>query len=70
LELGDGSGADGKSIPVRNSAIYHRLWSDRLGVTTLEYGIIAAFFCVSLVAIFSKFGSTVTSLFNSVETGI
>jgi Flp pilus assembly pilin Flp len=51
-------------------ADYQRLWSDRRGITALEYGIIAAFMCVGLLVIFATFGSTVTSLFNSVESGI
>ncbi len=63
-------GLDGKSFLVRMFADCQRLWSDRRGITALEYGIIAAFMCVGLVAIFAKFGSTVTSLFTSVETGI
>jgi Flp pilus assembly pilin Flp len=36
----------------------------------MEYGIIAAFFCVSLVVIFSSFGSTVTAMFQRVTNGI
>jgi Flp pilus assembly pilin Flp len=46
------------------------LWSDRRGVTALEYGIIAAFLCVGLVAVFANFGSTLTSLFVRVGSGL
>lgn len=47
-----------------------RLLSDRRGITALEYGIVAAFLCVGLVAIFASFGSTVSSLFTGIESGI
>jgi len=50
--------------------VCRRLLSDQRGITALEYGIVAAFLCIGLVAIFVGFGSTVTSLFNGVETGI
>jgi Flp pilus assembly pilin Flp len=55
---------------VRIPAVFLRLWSDRRAITALEYGIVAAFLCVGLVAVFAGFGSTVSSLFTRVETGI
>jgi Flp pilus assembly pilin Flp len=46
------------------------LCADRRGVTALEYGIIAAFLCVGLVAVFANFGSTLSSLFLRVGSGL
>jgi Flp pilus assembly pilin Flp len=59
-----------KALVVRMPAVLLRLRSDRRAVTALEYGIVAAFLCVGLVAVFAGFGSTVSSLFTRVETGI
>jgi len=39
---------------------------DSRAVTALEYGIIASFFCVGLVTVFSNFGVAVTGLFNTI----
>jgi pilus assembly protein Flp/PilA len=44
--------------------------ADRDGVTALEYGIIASILGLVLVGIFSKFGSTLSSLFSSVGTSV
>ncbi len=55
---------------VRIPAACLRLWSDRRAITALEYGIVAAFLCVGLVAVFASFGNTVSSLFTRIETGI
>jgi pilus assembly protein Flp/PilA len=44
--------------------------ADRDGVTALEYGIIASILGLVLVGIFSKFGSTLTTLFSTVSTSI
>jgi pilus assembly protein Flp/PilA len=43
---------------------------DQLGVTALEYGIIASILGLVLVGIFSKFGSTLSTLFTHVSTSI
>ncbi len=55
---------------VRTPVAWSRLRLDQRGITAMEYGIIAAFFCVSLVVIFSSFGSTVTAMFQRVTNGI
>ena len=50
-----------------------RFWQfavDRSAVTALEYGIIAAFFVVLLVGIFSNFGKTLVAMFNRATSGI
>ncbi len=47
-----------------------RFMTDRAAVTALEYGIVAAFFVVLLVAIFTNFGKTLTALYNGVTTGL
>jgi len=49
---------------------YWRFAADRSAVTALEYGIIAAFFVVVLVAIFGNFGKTLVALYNGVTSGI
>jgi pilus assembly protein Flp/PilA len=46
------------------------LKNDDRGVTALEYGIIASILGLVLVTIFKNFGSTLTSLFNSVGSSI
>jgi Flp pilus assembly pilin Flp len=43
---------------------------DRLGVTALEYGIIASILGLVLVGIFKQFGTTLSSLFTHVGTAI
>ncbi len=43
---------------------------DLRGITAVEYGIVAAFLCLSLLAIFSKFGGVLTSMFSTATSGI
>jgi Flp pilus assembly pilin Flp len=43
---------------------------ERRGVTSLEYGIIASILGLVLVNIFKGFGSTLSSLFNTVGSRI
>jgi Flp pilus assembly pilin Flp len=67
-------------IPQVNRTIYHaisgasaparRIGRDRRAVTAVEYGIVAAFLCLSLLGIFRAFGSVLTTMFNGVSTGI
>jgi Flp pilus assembly pilin Flp len=47
-----------------------RLAAEDYAITTLEYGIIAAFFTVLLVGIFGNFGKTLVTLFNGVTTSL
>lgn len=49
---------------------FSRLRDDLRGVTALEYGIVAAFLCLSLLAVFSKFGGVLTSMFSATANGI
>ncbi len=46
------------------------LVADRVAVTALEYGIIAAFFAVLLVGIFGNFGKTLVTMFSGVTNSI
>ncbi len=46
------------------------LAADRRGVTALEYGIVATFLCLSLLGIFSRFGSVLLTMFSGVTTSI
>ncbi len=46
------------------------LLAGRAAVTTLEYGIIAAFFAVLLVGIFGSFGKTLVTMFSGVTTSL
>ena len=56
---------------VRHVQAYQRpLADDRRAVTALEYGIMAAFFCLVLLGIFSRFGSVLTTMYNGVGNGI
>jgi pilus assembly protein Flp/PilA len=50
--------------------LVRRIVSDRKGVTALEYGIIAGVLGLALITIFQKFGSTLTSLFNTIGKSI
>jgi pilus assembly protein Flp/PilA len=43
---------------------------DDRGVTALEYGIIASILGLVLVTIFKGFGSTLSSLFNTIGSSI
>lgn len=43
---------------------------DRSGITAVEYGIVAAFLCLSLLGIFTSFGGALTGMFNRAATGI
>jgi Flp pilus assembly pilin Flp len=47
-----------------------RFIADRSGVTALEYGIIAAFFVVLLVAIFGSFGNVLVAMYGRATSGI
>ena len=47
-----------------------RMWLDRRGVTAVEYGIVAAFLCLSLLAVFAKFGNVLSTMFSKVSTSI
>jgi len=49
---------------------YWRFIPDRSAVTALEYGIIAAFFAVLLVTIFTNFGNTLVAMYGRVTSGI
>ena len=46
------------------------VWTDPRGITAVEYGIVAAFLCLSLLAVFSRFGSVLTAMFASTTNGI
>ena len=47
-----------------------RLRQDGRGVTAVEYGIVAAFLCLVLLGIFSKFGAVLVTMFNRASSGI
>jgi pilus assembly protein Flp/PilA len=47
-----------------------KLGRDERGVTALEYGIIASILGLVLVGIFQGFGSTLSSLFNTIGSSI
>ena len=46
------------------------LRGDLRGITAVEYGIVAAFLCLSLLAIFSGFGNVLTAMFSRASSGI
>ena len=46
------------------------LRDDLRGITAVEYGIVAAFLCVSLLAVFSRFGGVLTAMFTTATNGI
>jgi len=52
------------------SKILSALKNDRDGVTALEYGIIAGVLGLVLIAIFQRFGSTLSSLFSTISASV
>ena len=54
-------------VPIPASAMFAH---DRRGVTAVEYGIVAAFLCLSLLGIFTRFASVLTAMFSGVSSGI
>ncbi len=62
---------DEKALRVRQLKVdLARLLRDRKGITALEYGIMASFFCVVLVTIFLNFGSTLTKMMAGVDSSL
>ena len=47
-----------------------RLSGDTAAITAVEYGIVAAFLCLSLLGIFTRFGTVITALFSTATSGI
>ena len=47
-----------------------RFVADRHGVTAVEYGIVAAFLCLSLLGIFTRFAAVLTTMFSGASSGI
>ena len=47
-----------------------RVLRDRRGVTAVEYGIVAAFLCLSLLGIFTRFAAVLTTMFSGASNGI
>jgi Flp pilus assembly pilin Flp len=47
-----------------------RLTADRKAVTALEYGIIAGVLGLVLIAIFQRFGSTLSKLFSTISASV
>jgi Flp pilus assembly pilin Flp len=46
------------------------LKNDRRAVTALEYGIIAGVLGLVLIAIFQRFGSTLSTLFSTISASV
>jgi Flp pilus assembly pilin Flp len=44
--------------------------ADRRGLTTLEYGIVATFLSILMVAAFTHIGSALTTIFTEISTSI
>ncbi len=59
-----------RALTAHLRALRGMLHGDREGVTALEYGIVAAFLCLSLLGIFHAFGSVLTTMFNGVDTSL
>jgi Flp pilus assembly pilin Flp len=59
-----------RAVAAHLRAIGRLLHGDREGVTALEYGIVAAFLCLSLLGIFHAFGSVLTAMFTGVDSGL
>ena len=47
-----------------------KLATDRRAVTALEYGIIAGVLGLVLIAIFKRFGNTLSALFGTISSSI
>jgi Flp pilus assembly pilin Flp len=46
------------------------LWSDRRGITALEYGIMASWLAFIIIGAFVKFGQSISSIFSTVGGSI
>jgi Flp pilus assembly pilin Flp len=44
--------------------------AERRAVTAVEYGIVAAFLCLSLLGIFRTFGSVLVTMFSGVSNAL
>ncbi len=49
---------------VRFIGFIGRLWEDRSGATTIEYGLIAAGIAVAIIAAIALFGENLAGMFN------
>ena len=50
--------------------VMRRFSDDRRAVTALEYGIIAGVLGLVLIAIFQRFGSTLSTLFSTISASV
>ena len=46
------------------------IWSDRNGVTAVEYGIIAALVSVVIISAVTLLGTNLTSMFGKISTAV
>jgi len=55
---------------VRRSFSTGSVGADRRGLTTLEYGIVATFLSILMVAAFTHIGSALTTIFTEISTSL
>jgi pilus assembly protein Flp/PilA len=51
-------------------SVLARLWSDRSGVTAIEYGLIAALIAVVCVGVLGQIGVNLSTTFTTVATNL
>jgi len=51
-------------------ALVQNFWNDESGATAIEYGLIAAGIALAIIAVVNKLGTTLNSVFDSVDKGM
>jgi pilus assembly protein Flp/PilA len=51
-------------------ALVQNFWNDDTGATAIEYGLIAAGIALAIIAVVGKVGTSLNSVFQSVDNGL
>jgi pilus assembly protein Flp/PilA len=51
-------------------ALVSNFWNDESGATAIEYGLIAAGIALAIIAVVGKVGTSLNSVFQSVDNGL
>jgi pilus assembly protein Flp/PilA len=51
-------------------ALVRNFWNDESGATAIEYGLIAAGIALAIILAVQNLGSTLNTVFKSVDTGL
>jgi pilus assembly protein Flp/PilA len=59
-----------KTRRIRLRTLFTALLKDEVGVTAIEYGLIAALIAVAAIAAFSVVGTSLSTTFNNIATSL